>query len=163
MKYVHYIILCCAVFLLASCATVSNPHQEPSASQPHATIHGKENASIFAGKRRYIFIDSLDGRKIGTVWSAESKIRLAPGAHTVKATVIFHQVNLLASANQTATVTLHWNAVAGENYSVEATLNGDRITAWVVNRYGQAVSAKASAAHLPAGSKVVQLPEFERN
>ena len=55
-----------------------------------------------------------------------------------------------------------WKALAGENYVLESSLQGEQVTGWIVDSQGKIVSPKISKAHLPDGSTVINVPEMQR-
>lgn len=162
MKHlIYYIVITLSVLLLCGCAT-QNTYQEPSASQAHATIHGVDKTNLLTGKREYVYIESIDNRKIGTIWSTESKLRLSPGLHQIQAYVAFMQIGFITTTSQAASLLFNLNARAGENYTFNGLVQGETISAWIVNRHGQAVSAKATSSHLPVGARSVHVPEMQK-
>lgn len=162
MKYLKYGFIVCTLLLLAACVPVTNPYMQPTATAPFATIHGMEKRNLLTSKGKYIYIESIDSKNIGMLWTSGSKIRLTPGHHEIKADIGYFQFGLFKHDSQTATFNLSFNAIAGESYTLKATIQGEHIFTWIVDSQGRAVSSKAKSTYLPEGAEVVKVPEMKR-
>ncbi len=164
MKHLSYGFILLGALLLSACASLPNGYHEPASRAPYASIHGWDKVNnYFPINRKGVQIASIDGRPIGTLWSASSSIKLSPGFHQVETYVFFVQGHVInPSDTQTATLSLGFNALAGEEYSIATAINQDRISAWIVDSHHRAVSKIMNARQAPAGAEMIDVPEMKR-
>jgi hypothetical protein len=156
MKKSAFIIL--LIGLLSGCAGTGDSYKDYAKNQAHATLRGSDTG--FVTSRIIMQIESIDGKPITFLWTSADKFSIAPGAHTVKAYTFIKQ-GAFADGRQ-INVTIRFNAVAGQDYSLQSKANGDKINVWIVDARGRISSPIVSAEHLPLGAKRVEVNDIPR-
>jgi len=142
--------------LLGGCATTydyNSYHNVPD-NVPHATISSKRTVGLLS--HQFAQIDMIDGKKAISNWG--STYNVAPGSHTIK--VIMDMQSLSDSIG--ATMNLRWNAQAGQQYQLQMSVQGIRISGWVIDNRGRAVSDKVSTDYGPARAVAGDVVELGR-
>lgn len=136
--------------VLASCATTNNPNafQDVPSNQPHATLSTSIGGLML---HSFTFVKSIDGKEA----SARS-FYIKPGSHTLR--VVLEQEHF--NSENSVELTLQFTAQNGQYYSIKMQEDGDRISGWVVDSSGRAVSNKVSAESGPAHSQAVQVNDL---
>jgi hypothetical protein len=155
MKKSALIIL--LIGLLSGCAATGDGYREYPKNQAHATLRGSD--TFYVTTRVLMQIESIDGQPITTsLWTSADKFSIAPGAHTVKA-YTFIKDGVFAEGRQIH-VTLRFNAVAGQDYSLQSKVSGDKMNVWIVDSRGGISSPVVSADHLPFGANKVEVNDL---
>lgn len=160
MRLLKIILLLSYFISLSACVSTGSFYHEPSRTLPHATIRGEKPPFLFL-KGKSIYIAKIDGQQRGMILSSNSKIRLAPGPHSIEAGMILRKH--FFSEGNSASAKLYFNAKQSKDYKIAAKMHNNKMVFWIIDNHEQPVSKKVAVETLPEGAhkvKVAELPRF---
>jgi len=127
---------------LTSCASV-NSYREPRAgSQPLAVVSGSSTRTGLA-EWSHSSVTAIDGKPVGMLWSAESKINVVPGTHHFVITTEFNLGWGTGPYNSLTEVVA--SLKPGMQYRFVAKPSGASLSVWAEDAKGQRVSAAGTS------------------